>query len=142
MPAKRKEDKSHEEERDFVGVYVFPDGATYDGQMFKKEGCVPIRHGNGVFTDVGSVYDGQWRDDAMTGEGTMQFSSGACYVGTFFENRFSGRGRYTWPDGSHYEGEWLGNVMHGHGTYVDVKGHRWTGKFYNGKGESLLLECE
>lgn len=142
MPAKRKDEKVLEEERDFVGVYVFPDGATYDGQLWKRDHCAPVRHGNGVFTDVGCVYDGQWRDDVMSGEGTMQFSTGACYVGTFHDNAFNGCGRYTWPDGSHYEGEWRGNLMHGHGSYVDVDGRRWIGRFYNGQGDGLLLEAE
>lgn len=140
MPPKKRDDKRGGDDGGYegVGVYVYPDGSRYDGQVVRKEGLPPKRHGNGVYVDVNSVYDGQWIDDCMGGEGHITFSGGASYRGTFHANVFEGRGRYEWPNGTSYEGEWRRNLMHGVGVFTDDKGQKWSGRFYNGSGVEVV----
>eukprot|EP00758_Cryptobia_borreli_P007841 Tbor_TRINITY_DN5334_c1_g5::TRINITY_DN5334_c1_g5_i1::g.4596::m.4596 len=141
MPPKRKDEKHQENHiQEFIGVYIFPDGSRYDGQIIVRDNSSPKRHGNGVYTDAGSVYDGQWEDDVMCGEGQITYSTGASFTGNFNYNAFDGEGKYIWTDGTYYEGQWRYNKMHGIGTYCDRQGHRWHGKFYNGRGVELNLE--
>lgn len=142
MPPKKKEDKPKEVEesiKDDIGKFYFPDGSYYDGQ-FTKKGDVVKRQGSGMFFDGGAVYDGQWADDEMHGEGTMTFDTGASYSGSFTANKFHGRGKYSWPDGTSYEGQWRANLMHGEGVYTDAQNRRWIGRFYDGKGHQLIQE--
>jgi hypothetical protein len=149
MPPKKRDDKKNEGEDDVkgeIGVYHFSDGSKYDGQYSKRTTSDPVnpviikRHGFGVYVDNGTVYDGQWQDDAMHGEGSITFDTGASYTGSFLNNQFIGSGVYRWPNGSSYEGYWRSNQMHGEGTYVDASGRRWTGKFYNNAGVDLIQE--
>lgn len=142
MPPKKKDEKRETEEggREEVGVFYFADGAKYDGQFSSKDGGAVKRHGFGMFYDVGTVFDGQWVDDEMHGEGTVTFDTGASYAGSFYHNAFNGRGKYTWPDGSYYEGQFRANKLHGEGTFVDNLGRRWVGKFYDGIGKNLQQE--
>ena len=146
MPPKKKDDKKGDDDevRGEVGVFYNADGSKYDGQYSKKQSAdgnsIVKRHGFGVFTDGGTVYDGQWVDDAMHGEGTITFDTGASYSGMFFQDVFNGRGTYKWPDGSSYEGQWRHNKMHGEGVYIDASGRRWTGKFYDNEGVDLIQE--
>jgi hypothetical protein len=141
MPPKKRDPKNREpaeeeapiEER---GDYVFEGGATYSGQVQRRDG-VMRRHGQGTFADGKFSYNGAWREDAMHGEGTIEFASGATYTGAIAEGRFDGYGVYTWPDGTRYEGEWRCNRMHGEGTYYEPDGHAWSGRFYNGTGPGL-----
>ena len=137
MPPKKKDDKKDDGGYEGIGVYVFPDGSRYDGQVVRKEGSSPKRHGNGVYVDVNSVYDGQWIDDSMSGEGHLTFATGASYRGSFHRNVFDGQGRYEWSNGCSYEGEWRNNLMHGMGVFTDAKGQRWFGKYYNGEGSEV-----
>lgn len=143
MPPKKKDEKKEVDDagKEDVGVFYFADGSKYDGQVTRKgEPPVLKRHGYGVYYDGGTSFDGQWVDDAMTGEGTLQLDTGASFVGTFYNNCFNGRGKYTWADGSYYEGQWRNNAMHGEGVYVDSRGRRWAGKFYDGSGPKLIQE--
>lgn len=81
----------------------------------------------------GYKFDGEFRDDAMSGTGTFTFASGACYNGDFKQNKFEGKGVYQWPSGESYDGEFLESCMHGKGTYKDGCGRQWSGmvkKFY------------
>ena len=99
---------------------------------------VTYRHGNGVFVDGATTYDGTWDHDRMHGLGRLRTERGPSYTGYFSNNEFDGRGTYAWPDGSCYAGQWRANRMHGEGTYTDVSGKRWRGRFYNGVGERLV----
>nr|CCD13674.1 unnamed protein product [Trypanosoma congolense IL3000] len=164
---KRKKDE-HRDEEEF-GIFHFSDRSMYEGRFCRRDAPsdvlmkhhtasthsttlrnvqqqelsppVPLQHGKGVFRDAGgSVYDGNWVEGEMTGEGSITFPSGATYEGGMYANRFWGAGTYTWSDGSRYEGQWENNKMHGTGIYIDAAGKRWAGKFYHGQGVGLLAE--
>lgn len=135
------------------GKFYYDDATTYTGQFVyvlnDGETDVPAgetrprkRHGKGTLTEGNARYVGDWVNDAMHGEGTFTFPSGATYTGEFQNNQFSGRGKYVWSDGRVYEGQWEENLMHGKGVYTDHKGHAWTGQFYNGVGPGLDLRID
>ncbi|KAA6336026.1 MAG: hypothetical protein EZS28_052912, partial [Streblomastix strix] len=120
------------------GVFVFPNGSTYDGFVlnFPEKGL--MRQGKGTFVDGPVRYDGDWVEDAMEGEGTFVWTGGAKYTGQFKNNKFNGNGTYTWPDGATYSGGWLDGKMHGKGQYKTEDGTTWQGQFYNGCGPELV----
>ena len=146
MPPKKKDDKKEEEEakpQEDTGTFIFDDGAKYAGQFIRKDGgAIVKRHGTGVFQDTFMTFDGQWKDDAIHGDGVLKFASGATYTGSFYEGKFDGQGTYEWPDGSRYEGQWRFNRMHGEGQYADVTGHLYAGRFYNGTGPGLKQQVQ
>jgi len=140
--APKKNDKTKQDEdngKDEVAAYYFPDGSRYDGQLLRRENGQLRRNGNGVFVDTCATYDGQWAEDEMCGEGSMEFDSGSNYVGEFLNNMFHGKGQYTWADGSYYSGYWRANHMHGEGVYSEANGRKWYGKFYDGEGQDLRV---
>jgi hypothetical protein len=143
MPPKKKDEKKEEEEAKPVedtGVFVFTDKSRYSGQFVRREGTVK-RNGRGSFNDGFLKYDGDWKDDAMHGNGSLKFASGASYDGAIHENTFDGKGKYMWPDGSWYDGQWRNNRMHGEGIYCDPSGRQWEGRFYNGTGPGLKRQA-
>lgn len=91
---------------------------------------------------VDKIYNGQWRNDYMTGRGTMKFSNGDIYEGDFVVNKMSGHGKMTYNNGDVYDGNWANDSPNGIGTYTyDVShvlpGHydraKYEGNFVNGK---------
>jgi len=48
-----------------------------------------------AFTDGAMTYEGEWLQDAFTGEGTLRFGDGAAYSGGFADSRFHGYGVYS-----------------------------------------------
>mmetsp|Transcript_43086 Transcript_43086/g.105349 ORF Transcript_43086/g.105349 Transcript_43086/m.105349 type:complete len:161 (+) Transcript_43086:67-549(+) len=138
------------------GVFVFPNGARYEGQFTGNEPAaapaeegapppaegqekppVPVRHGIGVYKLDGNEYEGEWVQDKMHGHGLFKFMSGDTYDGAWAANKFQGQGKYMWNNGAYYIGEWVDNKMHGEGMFVDTEGRQWKGKFYNGQGPGL-----
>ena len=59
------------------------------------------RSGKGTHTTVSGIrMSGEWKADALKGEGRLEHPSGTRYEGLFANNQFQGRGKYIWPDGS------------------------------------------
>ncbi len=125
-----------------------PEVAAALTPAFTANGALVVmyRHGNGVYVDGATTYDGQWEHDRMHGFGKLVVHSSndigggggaTTYIGYFANNEFNGRGVFTWPDGSRYDGFWRNNVQHGEGCYTDAAGTRWRGRFYNGVGSNL-----
>ena len=51
-------------------------------------------------------YEGEWRDDQMTGRGVMAWKSGDRYTGQFVDCGPAGVGTMVFANGIRYEGEW------------------------------------
>eukprot|EP00286_Rhodomonas_abbreviata_P015758 CAMPEP_0181340288 /NCGR_PEP_ID=MMETSP1101-20121128/29756_1 /TAXON_ID=46948 /ORGANISM="Rhodomonas abbreviata, Strain Caron Lab Isolate" /LENGTH=159 /DNA_ID=CAMNT_0023451407 /DNA_START=13 /DNA_END=492 /DNA_ORIENTATION=- len=130
------------------GVFVFPNGARYDGTYEMKpehepaegETDVPmtrVRHGTGVYKLDGNVYEGEWVQDRMHGHGLFKFMGGDVYDGDWVQDQFHGQGKYKWKNGAYYIGAWESNKMHGEGMFVDTEGRQWKGRFFNGQGPGL-----
>jgi len=80
-------------------------------------------------TSVMGVYEGNWEDDVMSGQGVYSWSDGSSYDGAFVNGKMHGPGRFMWPDGSTYEGTWHSGQMTGHGR-LD---YRFDGSFWQGR---------
>jgi hypothetical protein len=68
-----------------------------------------MRHGKGTFKDGKDQYNGEWKNDAMDGQGTYDFGTGAQYEGEWMENTMNGEGKYCWADKASYTGQWRQN---------------------------------
>lgn len=73
------------------GLRMYRFGETYDGDLtptrrFSEYG---VKHGKGVyrFRD-GSVYEGQWSEDEICGQGKCFFANGDVYTGKWSKGRF------------------------------------------------------
>lgn len=48
------------------------------------------------------MYDGEWSEDKMSGNGTYYYSDGAIFKGQWKNNQHYGQGVYTFPNGVVY----------------------------------------
>mmetsp|Transcript_4760 Transcript_4760/g.8892 ORF Transcript_4760/g.8892 Transcript_4760/m.8892 type:complete len:340 (-) Transcript_4760:1280-2299(-) len=94
-----------------------PDGSVYIGEF--KAG---FKHGQGkqTFKD-NSVFEGTFTEGSRT-KGTMEFSNGAKYYGTFVKNLMHGLGKLMNIDGTVYEGQFMANKKHGDGKLLKSNG--------------------
>lgn len=83
------------------GRFSFPDGSFYEGE-WKEINGIKSRDGMGLFSSGPESYKGSWVNDAMEGDGTYTFASGAVYSGSFAQNKFNGNGKYQYADGAYY----------------------------------------
>jgi len=101
-----------------------------------------LRHGVGKYIwDSGpnkdEVYEGDWKDDQITGKGIYTWQNGGKYEGVLKDSRMTGKGIYTWPDGQKYDGDWKDSRMTGKGIYTDPKmgidGSKYEGEWKDGQ---------
>lgn len=93
---------------------------------------------NGELTDTG-----QCTGNCINGEGTISYSDGSSYKGSFKNGMFHGQGRMTWEGGDSFEGKWENDdYSDGLFTYGDGSTYRGTFKmrYYNGKGVQVKYE--
>ena len=83
------------------GRFTFSDGSYYEGE-WKETNGIKSRDGMGTITCGPESYTGSWVNDAMEGDGTYTFASGAVYSGSFAQNKFNGSGKYQYADGAYY----------------------------------------
>ena len=78
-------------------------GDIYQGEWNAGKAC-----GNGVFIDQqGSMYDGEWANDAYHGKGTEQWNyNQIVYTGDFVDGQKTGKGRFSF-DGNMYQGDFV-----------------------------------
>lgn len=84
------------------------------------------------------MYEGDWDQDLMHGEGIYKFTSGAVYTGQWVKGKRHGVGKIQYLDGSSYEGEWDSDEMHGDGKYIDRDGIVWDGIYVHNTFESKI----
>ena len=127
---------------DFGSTTAITEGYKYSGQ-FKiniNNGIRTfVRHGKGkLFNEnIDIIYEGEWKDDRMHGQGTFTFNN-AVYVGGFKNDKRHGQGTLTYFKGDKYVGEWDGDQRHGKGTFTFASGDKYVGEFgwdkYHGQG--------
>jgi len=113
------------------GDFVFPNGDTYSGNYISGPNGI-LREGKGKWiSKSGYVYDGEWSNDKINGQGYLKMPEGSEYRGQFVAGKFHGEGCYTWSDGSNYAGPFCDNKPEGDGVYNDTQTRqKWIGKFY------------
>lgn len=106
---------------------ILADGGVYQGQWHND-----LMHGDGklVWPD-GSVYRGEFNQGRMTGKGRLEETDGAVYIGDFNEGAMHGYGEYQ-DDELDYVGAFRHNRFHGAGEMEDAEGNIYTGNFENG----------
>ena len=80
-----------------------------------------------------SIYDGEWKNDALHGHAKCTYADGEVYDGKFADGVRSGFGVCHYPDGDAYEGEWENDNPNGYGEYLTAEGKKYVGLFENGK---------
>ena len=110
---------------------------VYEGQFVGDK-----KHGKGkiVYKQTGDIYEGEFKDDAITGNGVYKWANGESYKGSVLNGKMHGRGIYKWPDGGEYEGEYIHNLKEGKGRFRWANGKVFKGDFRNGKpnGKGVL----
>jgi hypothetical protein len=100
------------------GKLFYPNGNLYEGE-FKND----VISGYGTFTwKDGSVYEGEWANWVKEGKGSIKWSAGGGYEGQWSADMINGEGKQWWPDGSYYIGHFRNNLLHGTGTVYEPDG--------------------
>jgi hypothetical protein len=73
----------------------------------------------------------------MNGMGKLSYASGSSYEGIFKDNIYSGEGTYQWMDNSRLSGIWLDNCLNGPGYYEDLGVQKWKGDFQKGLSTAM-----
>jgi len=106
-------------------LHKMPNDCLYFGILIdgKKEGYGVLKR-----ADNSVIYEGDYRNDVMSGRGTYYFQDGTKYIGEFFNNTFNGFGCYEWPNKARYEGPYKDGKRHGHhGVYMWSDGQKYDG---------------
>ena len=122
------------------GHLLYKSGDIYKGDMVQG-----LRHGEGLLTfgkanDYERLsFDGNWKEDTISGNGTMKWRAGDYYIGEFENGLRQGQGVLTYSEENvnnlgvvRYEGEWKDGSISGFGTMIYVeKGKKYTGQWFN-----------
>eukprot|EP00391_Amoebophrya_sp_Ameob2_P010704 CAMPEP_0178995520 /NCGR_PEP_ID=MMETSP0795-20121207/7869_1 /TAXON_ID=88552 /ORGANISM="Amoebophrya sp., Strain Ameob2" /LENGTH=695 /DNA_ID=CAMNT_0020687829 /DNA_START=210 /DNA_END=2297 /DNA_ORIENTATION=+ len=115
-----------------------------DGTKYHGMHCEGVKEGKGryVWAD-GSVYEGDFEDDAMTGYGVLRdVESGSIYAGQFEDSVEHGNGRLV-TKLLVYEGQWADGLRHGVGEEVDfANNYRYVGHFFEGVKHGIGREWD
>lgn len=89
------------------GLYVFKNGARYDGSWKKGSNVIYFEiHLQNNF--LGLKY----------GQGEFIYPDGSTYVGEWKKDLKHGKGKYTYVNKDTYEGTWYKGLRFGYGTYI------------------------
>lgn len=116
-----------DQKRHGYGVFVWPDGARYEGEWAFNKAMGRGRYENAE----GEVYDGEWLDDKANGIGTFTSKYGSVYTGNWKDDLQHGHGCEIWPDGLKYEGDFFEGEKHGFGCQTFIDGSVYEGAFKN-----------
>lgn len=143
-----------------LGEFQYIEGGIYEGDFTNS-----LRDGEGTYTwDNGDRFEGTWSADGMV-EGTLTFSSGLTYTGTFVDGAFGsgsfdsetsfasggtyvgdvesglrgGEGIFLWENGDSFSGTWENDQM-SDGTYTFSDGRIYEGTFKNNKFDTGVFK--
>ena len=114
-----------------TGIFTYDDGSIYEGEF--EDGKV---HGQGTYTwSDGTMYEGAFESGLPHGEGRLTWPSGATYEGNFTAGRINGHGTLTWPDGTTYTGDFVDERREGTGTLTLPDATTYMGDFVDEEPE-------
>ena len=110
-------------------IFEFWKYSNKDEVQALEEGMkeIEITYANGI------TYKGGFKNNTISGTGTMTYPNVGKYEGSFSEGKRSGQGTFTWNDGVNYVGAWNNDLMHGQGQYNISSTIYLKGSFDNGK---------
>jgi hypothetical protein len=76
-------------------------------------------------------YVGEWVDGELHGQGSIAWTYGGRYEGSFINGTRTGYGVYHCVDGSKCMGQWVDGMMNGEGVCQYIDGTRYEGTFKN-----------
>ena len=92
------------------------------------------REGKGVLDTHKIHYEGEFKNEKLSGKGRITFKvEGHYYEGDFDNNEINGYGIFTWKNGDSYTGQMINGKMHGKGIYIYNNGDVYEGLYANGK---------
>ena len=119
-----------------VMLYAKGDAVKYVGEWLHDQW-----HGHAKITfadddEFGRVsFEGLYKN-SMFEHGTMIWKTKGRYEGAFKDNKFTPNGTYYYTDGSKYVGEWLNNNRHGHGITTFPDDDTYGRKSFEGEYEN------
>lgn len=102
--------------------------SLYEG-YFSDGRCHGI--GRGI-TSKGELYQGQFNEDQMEGEGFFYWPDGRIFEGSFILGKKHGIGKYFWPNGQVYVGDFKNDNCSGFGITYYPDGKRFEGNWKDG----------
>ena len=133
----------HCENNNITGSLIFGgmNGGYYSGDL---KNCSREGYGKIVFANdsVGVSYEGEWKNNLRSGNGTMIWRSKEKYIGHWEHDNMFGTGRYYWPNGQNYFGKFENSQKHGfgemnypeHSDIMSYKGN-WKNNVKSGTGK-------
>ena len=110
------------------GILKNNKGVTYIGDFVDSK-----RHGKGILDTHKVHYEGEFKNDKLSGKGRIIFKiEGHVYEGEFDNNEINGFGTFKWKNGDSYTGNMLNGKMHGKGKYRYNNGVVYEGVYNNG----------
>ena len=110
------------------GILTNNKGVTYVGDFVDSK-----RHGKGILDTHKVHYEGEFKNDKLSGKGRIVFKiEGHVYEGQFDNNEINGFGTFKWNNGDSYTGSMLNGKMHGKGKYRYNNGVVYEGIYSNG----------
>lgn len=114
---------------------TYDNGDLYVGDI---EGGLPNGYGVKTHANTGDVYEGEFSDNEISGEGVYKYSNGDYFKGTFENEQKTGEGELIYANGNSYKGSYENDVRSGYGVFTWASGAKYTGYFSNdlknGKG--------
>ena len=111
------------------GILKNEKGSSYIGDFVHSK-----RHGKGILENRKIHYEGEFKNDKLSGKGKIIFKEeGHVYEGDFENNEINGLGTFKWKNGDSYTGEMLDGMMHGKGIYKYYNGRIFEGIYSFGK---------
>lgn len=115
-------------------------GYVTEGTTEKGKGKFVHLHTEPEWANKQAIYEGEFENGTMEGEGRQVDAAGCLYEGHFTKGAANGRGRCVWPVGWVYEGEWVDDLREGQGTCRqkdggEVYSGEWKNDMWHGQGE-------
>lgn len=107
---------------------------TYNGEYRNDK-----KHGKGklVYKAIKDIYEGEFKENAITGMGFYIWANKDTFDGTFLNGKMHGRGVYKWPDGGEYIGDYINNIKEGNGKFKWANGKIFEGPFKGGRPHGI-----
>ena len=105
---------------------------TYsNGDVYVGDISGLMRNGNGkmTFAATGDIYEGDFKEDKLTGKGIITYANGDKYDGELLDSQKNGHGKFTFVGGNTYEGGFENDAKSGYGIFIWADGSRYEGYF-------------